>query len=163
MAKPQWSMIHPPSAPAVFGIVPAPIVRRLPKWVRSGPTVPFAPVPSMVWQAAHAAERNTCAPRCNVGSVGAADLDDACCSHVRKSAGDASFRHKANAKMQELLSQARTMVMVSHALGSITDMCHEAIWLDHGRMMLHGAPSEVVEAYTDHANVKRDNLTLEDV
>lgn len=79
------------------------------------------------------------------------------------SAGDASFRHKANAKMKELLSQARTMVMVSHALGSITDMCDEAIWLDHGRLMLHGTPEEVVTAYTDHANVKRDNLTLEDV
>ncbi|MDQ1703615.1 MAG: teichoic acid transport system ATP-binding protein [Frankiaceae bacterium] len=79
------------------------------------------------------------------------------------SAGDASFRHKANAKMQELLSQARTMVMVSHALGSITDMCSTAIWLDHGTMMMQGTPEEVVEAYTDHAKVKRDNLTLEDV
>jgi ABC-type polysaccharide/polyol phosphate transport system ATPase subunit len=79
------------------------------------------------------------------------------------SAGDASFRHKANAKMQELLSQARTMIMVSHALGTIKDLCNEAIWLDHGSMMMHGTPEEVVDAYTDHANVKRDNLTLEDV
>jgi ABC-type polysaccharide/polyol phosphate transport system ATPase subunit len=79
------------------------------------------------------------------------------------SAGDASFRHKANAKMKELLSQARTMVMVSHALGSITDMCNKAIWLDHGTLMLEGAPEDVVAAYTTHANVKRDNLTNEDV
>jgi ABC-type polysaccharide/polyol phosphate transport system ATPase subunit len=79
------------------------------------------------------------------------------------SAGDASFRHKANAKMKELLSQARTMVMVSHALGSITDMCNRAIWMDHGTLMLEGTPEEVVEAYTKHANVKRDNLTNEDV
>ena len=79
------------------------------------------------------------------------------------SAGDASFRHKANAKMKELLGQARTMVMVSHALGSITDMCNKAIWLDHGTLMKEGTPEEVVAAYTDHANVKRDNLTNEDV
>jgi ABC-type polysaccharide/polyol phosphate transport system ATPase subunit len=79
------------------------------------------------------------------------------------SAGDASFKHKANAKMKELLSQARTMIMVTHALGSVQDMCDRAIWLDHGRMMLSGTPDEVVKAYTDHANVKRDNLTLEDV
>ncbi len=79
------------------------------------------------------------------------------------SAGDAAFRHKANAKMQELLSQARTMIMVSHALGTITDMCHQAIWMDHGRLMMHGDPQEVVNAYTDHVKVKRDNLTLEEV
>jgi ABC-type polysaccharide/polyol phosphate transport system ATPase subunit len=79
------------------------------------------------------------------------------------SAGDASFRHKANAKMKELLSQARTMILVSHALGSIQDMCNQAVWLDHGTMMLQGSPAEVVAAYTDHAKVKRDNLTLEDV
>jgi ABC-type polysaccharide/polyol phosphate transport system ATPase subunit len=65
--------------------------------------------------------------------------------------------------MKELLSQARTMVMVSHALGSITDMCNRAIWMDHGTLMLEGTPEEVVEAYTTHANVKRDNLTNEDV
>ena len=79
------------------------------------------------------------------------------------SAGDASFKHKANAKMQELMGQARTMIIVSHALGSITEMCNTAIWMDHGNMMMAGDPDEVVQAYTDHANVKRDNLTLEDV
>jgi lipopolysaccharide transport system ATP-binding protein/teichoic acid transport system ATP-binding protein len=79
------------------------------------------------------------------------------------SAGDASFRQKANAKMQELLGQARTMIMVSHALGTIKDLCDEALWMDHGRLMLRGTPEEVVNAYTDHAKVKRDNLTLEDV
>jgi ABC-type polysaccharide/polyol phosphate transport system ATPase subunit len=79
------------------------------------------------------------------------------------SAGDAAFRQKANAKMQELLSQARTMIMVSHALGTIKDLCDEALWMDHGRLMLRGTPEEVVNAYTDHAKVKRDNLTLEDV
>ena len=79
------------------------------------------------------------------------------------SAGDASFKHKANAKMQELMSQARTMILVSHALGSIEEMCNTAIWMDHGNLMLQGSPKEVVAAYTDFANVKRDNLTLEDV
>lgn len=79
------------------------------------------------------------------------------------SAGDASFRHKANAKMQELLAQARTMVMVSHALGTIRDLCDEALWMDHGRLMFRGAAQDTITAYTDHANVKRDNLTLEDV
>ena len=79
------------------------------------------------------------------------------------SAGDARFRDKANAKMKELLSQARTMLLVSHALGSIVDMCHEAIWLDHGVLQMRGPAEEVVNAYTESVNVTRSNITDEDV
>jgi ABC-type polysaccharide/polyol phosphate transport system ATPase subunit len=79
------------------------------------------------------------------------------------SAGDAQFREKANAKMQELKTQARTMLLVSHALGSVVEMCHEAIWLDHGVLQLRGPAEDVVNAYTESLNVKRSHLTDEDV
>jgi ABC-type polysaccharide/polyol phosphate transport system ATPase subunit len=79
------------------------------------------------------------------------------------SAGDARFREKANAKMQELLSQARTMLLVSHALGTVIELCHDAIWMDHGVLKLHGPAEEVVNAYTDSLKVKRSAITDEDV
>ena len=44
------SAIQPPRFPLVFGRVPAAIVRRLPKCVRSGATCPAAVVPRMAWQ-----------------------------------------------------------------------------------------------------------------
>jgi ABC-type polysaccharide/polyol phosphate transport system ATPase subunit len=79
------------------------------------------------------------------------------------SAGDAEFRQKANAKMQQLLSQARTMFLVSHSLGSIKEMCNDSIWMDHGRMLKRGHPDDVVHAYTEHVHVKQDALTLEEL
>jgi ABC-type polysaccharide/polyol phosphate transport system ATPase subunit len=79
------------------------------------------------------------------------------------SAGDAQFRVKANAKMQELLAQARTMVLVSHALGTVVSMCHDAIWMDHGTLMLHGPAETVVNAYTESLEVTRSAITDEDV
>ena len=60
------------------------------------------------------------------------------------STGDAHFREKANAKMAELRESARAMFLVSHGLGSIKEMCSEAIWLDKGKLMMRGEPDEVV-------------------
>jgi len=79
------------------------------------------------------------------------------------SAGDAAFKRKANAKMQELVDNASTMLLVSHALGTIKTICNDCIWLDHGRLMMRGAPDEVVEAYTNHVNVAQSAEVLEDL
>lgn len=79
------------------------------------------------------------------------------------SAGDARFKNKATDKMKELVAQSRTMILVSHALATVKDMCNDAIWLDKGQVMLRGTPGEVVDAYTDFNKVKRTAATLEDV
>ncbi|MBA8793605.1 ABC-type polysaccharide/polyol phosphate transport system ATPase subunit [Friedmanniella endophytica] len=79
------------------------------------------------------------------------------------SAGDAHFREKANAKMEELRGRARAMFLVSHGLGSIKEMCSEAIWLDHGRLMMQGSPDEVVDEYMKFLKVKKTATTTEDI
>lgn len=79
------------------------------------------------------------------------------------SAGDAAFKTKANAKMQELVDNASTMLLVSHALATIKGLCNDAIWLDHGNLMLRGTPDEVVDAYTDSVKVKQSAAVLEDL
>jgi ABC-type polysaccharide/polyol phosphate transport system ATPase subunit len=79
------------------------------------------------------------------------------------SAGDARFKNKAMAKMKDLVAQARTMILVSHALATVKDMCNDAIWLDKGQLMMRGTPDEVVDAYTDFNKVGRTAATLEDV
>ncbi len=78
------------------------------------------------------------------------------------SAGDARFKHKAFAKMQELMAQARTIFLVSHALGSVVDLCNDAIWLQKGQLIARGEPQEIVDAYTDSMDVKRDAISMED-
>jgi ABC-type polysaccharide/polyol phosphate transport system ATPase subunit len=79
------------------------------------------------------------------------------------STGDAHFREKANAKMAELREGARAMFLVSHGLNSIKEMCSEAIWLDHGMLMMQGEPEEVVESYIKFTKVKKSASTTEDL
>jgi ABC-type polysaccharide/polyol phosphate transport system ATPase subunit len=79
------------------------------------------------------------------------------------SAGDAKFKKKAADKMHELMHSARAMFLVSHALGSIKEMCNAAIWLHKGELMLQGSPDEVVAAYTKFLEVGEDAFSLEDL
>jgi ABC-type polysaccharide/polyol phosphate transport system ATPase subunit len=79
------------------------------------------------------------------------------------STGDAHFREKANAKMAELRESARAMFLVSHGLGSIKEMCNEAMWFDKGTLMMRGEPNEVVDAYMTFLKVKKSATTTEDI
>lgn len=79
------------------------------------------------------------------------------------STGDAKFREKANAKMAELRDSARAMFLVSHGLNSIKEMCTEAMWLDHGTLMMRGEPGEVIDAYMEFAKVKKSASNTEEI
>jgi ABC-type polysaccharide/polyol phosphate transport system ATPase subunit len=82
------------------------------------------------------------------------------------SVGDARFRRKSFDKMRELCGEDRTILLVSHALGSIEKLCDEAIWMDKGRMRMWDEPHAVVAAYTEFLGVsdaEEDPVTMEDV
>jgi ABC-type polysaccharide/polyol phosphate transport system ATPase subunit len=79
------------------------------------------------------------------------------------SVGDARFRKKSARKMKELCSQARTIVLVSHALGTIQDLCDIAVWMHQGELQMQGEPREVIDAYTKFLDVGEDALTMEDL
>jgi len=79
------------------------------------------------------------------------------------SVGDARFRRKCARKMRELCSEDRTVVLVSHALGTIQELADHAIWMDHGEMRMWDEPETVVNAYTEFLEVEQNAVTLEDV
>jgi ABC-type polysaccharide/polyol phosphate transport system ATPase subunit len=79
------------------------------------------------------------------------------------SVGDARFRKKSFNKMRELCSQDRTILLVSHALGSIRGLCDEAIWMHKGELRMWDEPDDVIEAYTSFLEVREDAVTMEDV
>jgi len=79
------------------------------------------------------------------------------------SVGDARFRRKCARKMRELCSEDRTVVLVSHALGTIQELADHAIWMDHGQMRMWDDPETVVNAYTEFLEVEQNAVTLEDV
>jgi teichoic acid transport system ATP-binding protein len=79
------------------------------------------------------------------------------------SVGDARFRKKSFRKMRELCSQDRTILLVSHALGSIKELCDQAIWIHKGELRMWDEPENVVDAYTEFLEVGEDAFTMEDV
>jgi ABC-type polysaccharide/polyol phosphate transport system ATPase subunit len=79
------------------------------------------------------------------------------------SAGDAHFRQKAAEKMRELCGEDRTVVLVSHALGTIQELADRAIWMSKGELQMWDDPDSVINAYTEFLEVKQDAVTLEDV
>jgi lipopolysaccharide transport system ATP-binding protein len=50
------------------------------------------------------------------------------------SVGDADFVQKADARLTELVSNARAVVIASHNHSMIRDKCNVVIKLDHGRI-----------------------------
>src|SRR6185437_14326788 len=65
------------------------------------------------------------------------------------SVGDLSFQNKARERMREMMAKAHLMVLVSHDLDSLKQMCNRAVWMDHGRVVMTGEVGEVVAAYRD--------------
>jgi ABC-type polysaccharide/polyol phosphate transport system ATPase subunit len=79
------------------------------------------------------------------------------------SVGDARFRRKSFDRMRELCAQARTILIVSHALGSIRDLCDQAVWMHKGEMKVWDEPDAVIDAYTEFFGVKEGTLDKEDL
>jgi ABC-type polysaccharide/polyol phosphate transport system ATPase subunit len=72
------------------------------------------------------------------------------------STGDARFREKSFDKMRELTGKARTIVLVSHGLRSIRELCDEAIWMHEGRISMRDDADTVVDAYKEFLQLKRE-------
>jgi ABC-type polysaccharide/polyol phosphate transport system ATPase subunit len=65
------------------------------------------------------------------------------------SVGDLAFQNKARQRMHEMMRQAQLIVLVSHDLASLTNLCERGLWLDHGQIRQAGPIAEVVAAYRD--------------
>ena len=61
--------------------------------------------------------------------------------------GDASFQAKCLGKMGDVAKHGRTVLLVSHNMGAITQLCGRAMLLEHGRIVKEGRPDEVVARY----------------
>jgi teichoic acid transport system ATP-binding protein len=63
--------------------------------------------------------------------------------------GDAKFRRKSAAKINELRKEAGAVFLVAHQLDSIREMCNRVLWVDEGRLVMDGDPDTVVDAYVE--------------
>ena len=79
------------------------------------------------------------------------------------STGDAKFKEKSLNRIKELRTSDRALILVSHALATIEDICNEVIWLNKGKLMMRGNPSEVIAAYREFVDARKSASSDEDV
>ena len=63
--------------------------------------------------------------------------------------GDVTFQKRCLEKFVEFRNDGRTIVLVTHDLNSVRNMCDRAIWLKQGHVSGQGDPKQLVEAYTE--------------
>lgn len=80
------------------------------------------------------------------------------------SVGDQDFQRKSTEKIEEFRREGRTIVVVSHSLGLVQQLCKKVIWLDKGKIRQAGLAADVISAYTGGSyaeHVERDDESRE--
>lgn len=65
------------------------------------------------------------------------------------SVGDVSFKEKSRQKILDFCNSDKTVVIVSHSMGTIADICDRAMFLKDGKIGRIGDPDEVIGAYME--------------
>jgi lipopolysaccharide transport system ATP-binding protein len=68
--------------------------------------------------------------------------------------GDEEFQRKCFDHLYELRRKGTTIVIVTHSLGIVADLCDQAAWLDHGRLKMVGPARDVIDGYLAAVNLK---------
>jgi len=61
--------------------------------------------------------------------------------------GDAAFREKSAAAMRAKIATDKTVVVVTHSVETVEDLCDRVIWIDHGVTRAVGGTQEVLAEY----------------
>ena len=74
--------------------------------------------------------------------------------------GDADFQKKCMGKMKDISHQSgRTILFVSHNMQAVTNLCSNAIWLQHGKIKENGKAGDVVESYIGSLKQDKNETT----
>ncbi len=63
--------------------------------------------------------------------------------------GDEAFSHRCLRRIEEFLADGKTLLLVSHSLDLIEEICDRVIWLEGGKLKESGLPRRVVDAYRE--------------
>lgn len=66
--------------------------------------------------------------------------------------GDIDFMEKSRARMEKIMGEGSTVVLVSHDLETIRTLATRAIWMEHGKVRAEGETNQVVDAYINNAH-----------
>ena len=77
--------------------------------------------------------------------------------------GDQHFQDKCFDKLKEIKERGTTIIIVSHALGQIEQICDRTIWLQDGQIKLSGTPRDVHPKYQNYMNEMRKKMANENM
>jgi len=63
--------------------------------------------------------------------------------------GDATFQKRCRTKFKEMKEEGRTVILVSHSMSTVKDMCDDVAWLNEGELKMIGKTDDVVKAYNE--------------
>lgn len=76
------------------------------------------------------------------------------------STGDLAFRQKATERIQEMMERAKAVVIVSHSMQFVEQVCTRAIWIDEGKIRADGDAEKVVDEYRTVMGMKKPRKRL---
>ncbi len=76
--------------------------------------------------------------------------------------GDVNFQAKCFEKMKDIKAKGTTVVIVSHVLGQVQEICDRVLWIADGVVREDGAPKETVDLYLSDMEQKRMDRLEED-
>src|SRR4051794_7823406 len=74
------------------------------------------------------------------------------------SVGDARFKRKSLQRMKQLCARAGTILLVSHSLGTVKELCDEVIWMHKGQLAMRDDAETVVAEYTRFLDVGESDV-----
>ena len=72
--------------------------------------------------------------------------------------GDAAFRAKSLNRMKQIAADGRTILIVSHSMGNVKEICSRCILFDHGKVLADGPTEEVTNLYSKMTLPKSDGM-----
>jgi ABC-2 type transport system ATP-binding protein/lipopolysaccharide transport system ATP-binding protein len=68
--------------------------------------------------------------------------------------GDVAFRERCYERIRQFHANGATILLVSHDMDAVANLCSRAVWLDHGCELGVGPAREVIDAYSRAAHVR---------
>ena len=75
--------------------------------------------------------------------------------------GDSEFQTKSYERIQKYSGEGTTILLVSHSLGAVVDICDRVMWLDHGEVQAVGSAASVINKYEDNTSQKQEEQIIE--
>lgn len=77
------------------------------------------------------------------------------------SVGDAAFSAKATARIREICARGKIVIIVSHSMQAVREICNRCLWMDGGRVVMDGTPDEVTRAYINSVRAADEAQLME--